>query len=45
VSFSFMHGLAPRRAGRARRLPRVHVSYGDDYHAFRFEMARVPALA
>jgi peptidoglycan/xylan/chitin deacetylase (PgdA/CDA1 family) len=45
VSFSFMHGLAPRRVGRARRLPRVHVSYGDDYHAFRFEMARVPVLA
>jgi hypothetical protein len=46
ISFSFIHGLAHRRrAGRPRRLPRVHVSYGDDYQAFRFEMARVPVLA
>jgi peptidoglycan/xylan/chitin deacetylase (PgdA/CDA1 family) len=45
VSFSFIHGLARRGARRARRLPRVHVSYGDDHQAFRFEMARVPALA
>jgi len=45
ISFSFIHGLARRRVGRAQRLPRVHVSYGDDYQAFRFEMARVPVLA
>jgi peptidoglycan/xylan/chitin deacetylase (PgdA/CDA1 family) len=45
ISFSFIHGLAHRRAGRARRLPRVHVSYGDDYQTFRFEMARVPVSA
>jgi peptidoglycan/xylan/chitin deacetylase (PgdA/CDA1 family) len=45
VSFSFIHGLARRGAGRARRLPRVHLSYRNDFQEFRLQMAIAPALA
>jgi hypothetical protein len=44
LSFSFIHGLVRRAVGRVRRLPRVHVSYGDDHQAFRLQMAAAPSL-
>ncbi len=45
ISFSFVHGFAPREGSARRRLPRIHASHGDDYQAFRMQMATAPDLA
>lgn len=42
ISFSFINGFAPRAKGRTRRLPRIHASHGENYHAFRFRTAMAP---
>src|SRR5262245_14723141 len=42
VFFSFVHGFAPRRVTKASRLPRIHVSYGNDHSMFRLRLATAP---
>ena len=42
LSFSFIHGFAPRSAARTYRLPRIHASHGDDHTAFRLRTAIAP---
>ena len=42
ISFSFINGFAPRVAGRMQRLPRIHVSHGNDYQMFRVRTATAP---
>src|SRR4051812_7197899 len=44
ISFSFMHGFASR-AATAARIPRIHVYHGDDFKAFRLNMATAPELS
>jgi peptidoglycan/xylan/chitin deacetylase (PgdA/CDA1 family) len=42
VSFSFIHGFSPRHSAARFRLPRIHASHGNDFRAFRLQMATAP---
>ena len=42
LSFSYEHGVAQRIPASPWRLPRVHAEHGEDFGAFRLELARVP---
>lgn len=40
LSFSYEHRFAPRRPETPFRLPRLHAEFGEDFNAFRMEMAK-----
>jgi peptidoglycan/xylan/chitin deacetylase (PgdA/CDA1 family) len=44
ISFSYEHGFARVRAGRHMRLPRLHLEFGDNFHAFRMGIAGAPSI-
>lgn len=42
ISFSYQHGFAPLGGAARFRLPRIHAEFGQDFNAFRLELARAP---